>query len=241
MKRTDISMAAFTLCALIATGCGKSESDPTTPVEPEPEPEVEFSLSALNGRWDCYTETWDLTKEGICTEIDPKTRLPIYGSDGKAIKITLEEYCKAFADAYNAKYGPTYTIQPEDVAVREIEQPGISNEDYSYFIFAGDETSGNNFELHACYDMGGIGFMNATTIGGEAKYYPETKTITVMDVSNSEKPRRMVLTLKSHSEEAVEISVIDEYPWPVSDFAGEHAYTVDCTTIYTGKKSLSGE
>lgn len=238
MKLIRILLLVLSLCVFIAPSCSKDETpsketpDGNEGGGDEGEGEIpDLELADCVGRWDCLVETWDLTKEGTCTEIDPATSRPIKDGSGNPVTLSVQEYCKAFAAAYNAEYGPTYTIVPEDVAVREIESAGV--EDYTYFVFEEDGT----FEFHVCQDMGGLGFLNTLAIAGEATYHADTKTITLVDTSSAGNPRRMVLTLKSFSEQTMELSIVDEYPWTVSDFAGEHAYQVECTTIYTGYKA----
>jgi len=232
MKRIGFFSLILSLCVFIAPACSEDETIPSkeTPGDEGGEVSPDLELADFVGRWDCLVETWDLTQDGICTEIDPKTSLVLKDDSGNAITLSIQDYCKTFAAAYNAEYGPAYTIEPEDVAVRELES--IGEEDYTYFVFEEDGT----FEFHTCQNMAGLGFLNALAIAGKATYHADTRTITLVDTSAQNRPRRMVLTLKSFSERTMELSIIDEYPWPVSDFAGKHAYQVECTTIYTGHK-----
>mgnify|MGYP007028758622 CR=1 FL=1 len=241
MKMTKMFMLVVSCCLLGSLQACSDDNDrqtgnPGGGGEPGGNDFADLTFADFAGRWECTTETWDLTREGICTEVDPSNHAPVTGPDGEKITLSVGEYCRIFADDYNAvnipEYGQEAAITAEDVAVNVIENPDES--DYYYFTFDGN----GHFEFHICQLIAeGVGHFDTMNISGDATWHPDTGTFTLIDNSVADAPRRMVVTLVSWSPEETVLSITDEYPWLVSDYSGEHAYEVECTTLYSGRKT----
>lgn len=187
----------------------------------------DLTADRLVGKWICFKDRWDLAKEGECLLLDADG-YPAKDDEGNYVKrITLYDYCKTFADELNEHYAGEWHYTPEDVA----DDIHGGEEGFAYFEITEDRA-----EFNIVYDLGPeIGQIIVGIVGGGYTYHPDTATLVVKDDSEYN-PTTWVLSLRSWSENEIEVAVDGEYPWALTDYSGAESYQFNCTTVYSARK-----
>lgn len=221
MKKIALSkyLMVVLLLAVAAVSCskdsgGKEEAD----VLPK------LSIEDLIGEWTASGSLFDLEAEGKGYLLDLDFSDPImdgfkHDENGDYITITIQDYCRQYAEDYNADPANTDKVTAEDVAERIFSEEIVTK-----------------FTVMTEYVMLEQGNLagTATMISGDSVYNQETQTFKITkDISGEEGDVVEIKVERGRTEDEVKFLVTSEYyPYKTATYDGKEEYWFLTPTWY---------
>lgn len=158
MKMMDFakSVAGLLLApAFLLTGCADDEVAVINP--PVKENRI-LPLAELKGVWDSEVHLFDLEKDGVCYELDLSYGPPYYDGyvhdeNGNYVTVKTSEYCRQYAEDYNADPANADMFTADDAASRTLAESYVCRFTITddQFLFEQGNAAGVSITIRGTY------------------------------------------------------------------------------------------